>query len=47
MSGSTRELDAVKAKRAAAKQLRSAKKDFRQWANTVGGVLAQVFGLYV
>jgi hypothetical protein len=44
MSGSTRELDAVKAKRAAAKQLRSAEKDFRQWANTVGGVLAQVFG---
>ena len=44
MSGSTRELDAAKAKRAAAKQLRSAQKRFRQWANTAGGVMAQVFG---
>ena len=44
MSGSTREQDARKAKRAAAKQLRSAEKDVRQWANRAGGVLAQVFG---
>jgi hypothetical protein len=44
MSGSKRELDAGKANRAAAKQLRSAEKHFRQWANTFGGVMAQVFG---
>jgi len=44
MSGSTREQDALKAKRAAAKQLRSAERDVRQWAKRAGGLLAQVFG---
>jgi hypothetical protein len=44
MSHSSREPDAHKAKREAAKLLKSAEKSFRRWAKRVGGHLATAFG---
>ena len=44
MSDSSSEPDAHKAKREAAKLLKSAEKSFRRWAKRAGGHLAKAFG---
>ena len=44
MSDSSREQDARKAKREAARLLKSAETDFRHWAKRSGGIFATVFG---
>jgi hypothetical protein len=44
MSDSSSEPDAHKAKREAAKLLKSAEKSFRRWAKRAGGHLATAFG---
>ena len=44
MSDSSREPDARKAKREAARLLKSAETDFRYWAKRSGGIFATVFG---